>query len=225
MQQALPPTDRFAHVRDWVFDLDNTLYPPASNLFDQVAGRMNVYICDFLGIGIEEARTLRRDYYRRYGTTMRGLMIEHGLDPHDFLAKVHDIDHSPLAPDPALGAAIAALPGRKFVLTNGSRAHAEAVVRQLGIDSHFEDFFDIVAAGFEPKPNRVPYDLFLEKHGVDPRFAAMFEDLPQNLEVPHTLGMTTVLVTGRGEEGPGAGHIDFVTDELAVFLGAFDRAA
>ncbi|MGE0232019.1 MAG: pyrimidine 5'-nucleotidase [Flavobacteriaceae bacterium] len=217
--------DELAHVREWIFDLDNTLYPPGSHLFDQVAVKMNDYIRGFLKVDAEKARHIRRDYYKRYGTTMRGLMIEHGLDPHDFLEKVHDIDHSPLQPDPALGAAIAALPGRKFVLTNGSRGHAEAVLKRLGIEEHFEDMFDIVAANFEPKPARGPYDLFLARNGVDPAAAAMFEDLPQNLEVPHVLGMRTVLVTARGASPAPADHIDHVTDDLALFLSAFDRAA
>src|SRR5262249_39296119 len=144
---------------------------------------------------------VQKDYYRRYGTSMRGLMIEHGLDPDEFLTFVHAIDHSPLEPNPELGAAIEALEGRKLILTNGTRAHAAAVLARLGIDPHFEDVFDIVAAGLEPKPFPQTYDRFLKLHGVDPTRAAMFEDLARNLEVPHTLGMTTVLVVpdGTGE--------------------------
>lgn len=220
----MPSDTTLSHIENWVFDLDNTLYPPESNLFDQVAARMNIFIRDFLQVGEEQAQNVRRDYYQRYGTTMRGLMIEHGLDPHDFLAFVHDIDHSPLQPDAALGAAIAALPGRKFVLTNGSRDHAAAVLKQLGIADHFEDMFDIVAANFEPKPGRQPYETFIARNEVDPARAVMFEDLPQNLEIPKALGMTTVLVTARGQAGrtPPA-HIDHMTDELAVFLSDYDR--
>src|SRR6476661_11254380 len=182
----------FAHVETWVFDLDNTLYPHHLNLWQQVDERIRSYIADFLKIGKDEAFRLQKDYYKRYGTSMRGLMTEHGMDPDDYLAFVHKIDHSPLEPNPALGAAIERLPGRKLVLTNGTLKHAEAVMLRLGINERFEDIFDIKAANFEPKPFRQTYDRFLARHGVAPDKAAMFEDLSRNLEVPHALGMTTV---------------------------------
>jgi putative hydrolase of the HAD superfamily len=156
------------------------------------------------------------------------LMEEHGIDPDEFLEVVHDIDHSPLTPNPALGAAIASLPGRKLILTNGTRRHAEAVMRRLEIEQHFEDVFDIAAAAFEPKPRAVVYDRFLAGHGVDPARAAIFEDLARNLEVPHARGMTTVLVVPEGtrevfrEDWELAGrdepHVDHVTDDLTGFL-------
>ena len=161
---------------------------------------------------------------------MRGMMIEHGMQPDAFLEFVHAIDHSPLRPDPALGAAIEKLPGRKLILTNGTRAHADAVVRRLAIRQHFEDVFDIVAAEHEPKPFPRTYDRFLARHGVDPAKAAMFEDLARNLAVPHALGMTTVLVVPQGTrevfreswelEGRDDPHVDHVTDDLTAFLQA-----
>jgi putative hydrolase of the HAD superfamily len=223
------PTQRgFTHVDTWVFDLDNTLYPRHLNLWQQVDERIRDYVARFLDVGREEAFRVQKDYYRRYGTTMRGLMTEHGLDPDDFLEFVHEIDHSPLTPDAALGAAIEALPGRKLILTNGTRKHADAVTRRLAIGHHFEGVFDIVAAELEPKPAPQTYDRFLKAHGVDPAKAAMFEDLARNLAVPHALGMTTVLVVPRGIrevfreswelEGPGEAHVDHVTDDLAAFL-------
>ena len=218
----------FSHVDTWVFDLDNTLYPRHLNLWQQVDERIREYVAKFLDVGREEAFRVQKDYYRRYGTTMRGLMTEHGLNPDDFLDFVHEIDHSPLEPNPVLGAAIEALPGRKLILTNGTRKHADAVTRRLAIDHHFEGVFDIVAAELEPKPSPQTYDRFLEAHGVDPSSAAMFEDLARNLAVPHALGMTTVLVVPQGTrevfreswemEGPGEPHVDHVTDDLAKFL-------
>ena len=218
----------FSHVDTWVFDLDNTLYPRHLNLWQQVDERIREYVAKFLDVGREEAFRVQKDYYRRYGTTMRGLMVEHGLNPDDFLDFVHEIDHSPLEPNPVLGAAIEALPGRKLILTNGTRKHADAVTRRLAIDHHFEGVFDIVAAELEPKPSPQTYDRFLEAHGVDPSSAAMFEDLARNLAVPHALGMTTVLVVPHGTrevfreswemEGPGEPHVDHVTDDLAKFL-------
>jgi putative hydrolase of the HAD superfamily len=218
----------FSHVDTWVFDLDNTLYSRHLNLWQQVDERIREYVAKFLDVGREEAFRVQKDYYRRYGTTMRGLMAEHGLNPDDFLDFVHEIDHSPLEPDAALGAAIEALPGRKLILTNGTRKHADAVTRRLAIDHHFEGVFDIVAAELEPKPAPQTYDRFLKAHGVDPASAAMFEDLARNLAVPHALGMTTVLVVPLGTrevfreswelEGPGEPHVDHVTDDLAGFL-------
>jgi putative hydrolase of the HAD superfamily len=218
----------FGHVDTWVFDLDNTLYPHHLNLWQQVDVRIRDYIVDFLKISHEEAFRLQKDYYRRYGTTMRGLMEEHGLQPDEFLEIVHQIDHSPLQPNPALGVAIAELPGRKFILTNGTLHHANEVMRRLGIEHHFDDVFDIRAAQFEPKPRPVVYQRFLARNRVDPGKAAIFEDLARNLEVPHALGMITVLVVPEGarvvlrEEwelaGREAAHVDHVTDDLAGFL-------
>ena len=218
----------FTHIDSWVFDLDNTLYPHHLNLWQQVDERIRDYIAKYLDIAHDDAFKLQKDYYRRYGTSMRGLMTEHGMKPDDFLDFVHAIDHSPLEPNPTLGAAIEQLPGRKLILTNGTRAHADAVMRRLEVHGHFEDVFDIVAAELEPKPFAQTYDRFLARHGVDPRRAAMFEDLARNLSVPHTLGMTTVLVVppatrevfreGWELEGRDAAHVDHVTDDLATFL-------
>ncbi len=220
----------FDHIETWVFDLDNTLYPHEVNLWQQVDERIRDYIARFLGVGREEAYRLQKDYYRRYGTSLRGLMAEHGLDPDHFLDFVHAIDHSPLEPNPALGAAIENLKGRKLILTNGPRKHADAVIRRLAIDRHFDAVFDIVAAELEPKPLPQTYDRFLNAHGVDPGSAAMFEDLARNLAVPHALGMTTVLVVPAGTrevfranwelEGRDEPHVDHVTDDLVGFLEA-----
>jgi len=219
---------RFAGVDEWIFDLDNTLYPAHTDLFAQVDARIRKYVSLLLGSTAEEAQRLQKDYYRRYGTTLRGLMIEHGITPDGFLEYVHDIDHSVVEPDPALGAAIERLPGRKFIMTNGTRKHAEKVAARLGITHHFTDIFDIVAAGLLPKPHRETYDLFLGRAGIVPTRAAMFEDLSRNLAVPHDLGMATVLVVPHGArevlreswelEGRDDGHVGWVTDDLAGFL-------
>ena len=217
----------FGHIETWVFDLDNTLYPHHL-LWQQVDDRIRAYVSQFLKVSADEAFRVQKDYYKRYGTTMRGLMTEHGLNPDDYLDFVHRIDHSPLQPNPTLGAAIEKLPGRKLVLTNGTKKHADAVMRRLEIDQHFEDVFDIIAAELEPKPSQITYDRFLDKHGVEAKNAAMFEDLARNLEAPHKLGMTTVLVVPSGQrevfreswelEGRGEAHVDHVTDDLAGFL-------
>ncbi|HWP15725.1 MAG TPA: pyrimidine 5'-nucleotidase [Xanthobacteraceae bacterium] len=225
---AGPAPRAFTNVETWVFDLDNTLYPRHLNLWQQVDDRIRAYIGDFLKVSPDEAFRMQKDYYKRYGTSMRGMMTEHGMDPDDYLAFVHKIDHSPLEPNPALGAAIEKLPGRKLILTNGTRTHADAVMRRLDIHMHFDDVFGINEADLEPKPLPQTYDKFLKLHGVDPARAAMFEDLARNLAVPHSLGMTTVLVVPEGSrevvreawemEGHDAPHVDHVTDDLTGFL-------
>ena len=225
-----PDPSRFAHIRDWVFDLDNTLYPHHSNLFAQIDVKMTAYMSNLLQVSQEEARVLQKELYRDFGTTLNGLIRTHDIDPDDFLQKVHDIDYSWLSPDPDLGEAIRALPGRKFIFTNGDRGHAERTARQLGILDHFDDIFDIVAAGLTPKPAAETYDKFTQLHKVAGPDAVMFEDLARNLEVPKRLGMTTVLIVPRNfeptfseiwERDPGQeDDVDYVTDDLAGFLRA-----
>jgi len=222
------PPRSFVHIDTWVFDLDNTLYPHHVNLWQQVDARIGEFIGAYLKISTEQARVIQKDYYRRYGTSMRGMMTEHGVRADDYLSYVHQIDHSPLPPNPAMGAAIAKLPGRKLILTNGSVDHANAVLQRLGFGRHFEAIFDIIAAELEPKPAPQTYQKFVGLHGVDPKTSAMFEDLARNLVVPHQLGMTTVLVVPEGSrevvredwelEGRGAAHVDHVTDDLTGFL-------
>jgi len=220
----------FTGVEAWVFDLDNTLYPPSSDLFSQIDARISDYISRHLGVAADEARLKQKAFYRDYGTTLRGLMVEHGIEPDAFLEYVHDIDYSPVMPNPRLGQAIARLPGKKYIFTNGDRPHAERTAARLGISEQFDDIFDIVAAGLLPKPNLETYNRFLEKTGVSPARAAMFEDLSRNLQVPHKLGMRSVLLVPEGTravfreewelEGQNAPHVDFVTDDLAGFLNA-----
>ncbi|CAN5153056.1 pyrimidine 5'-nucleotidase [soil metagenome] len=229
-----PDLRRFANVDAWVFDLDNTLYPRHLNLFDQVDQRIRDYVQRLLKTTQEEAQRVQKEYYKRYGTTLRGLMEEHEIKPDDFLEFVHDIDHSALQPDLRLGTEIETLPGRKFILTNGSRRHAENVAGRLGITRHFEDIFDIVSAELLPKPNRATYDRFVAGSGIDPARAAMFEDLSRNLSVPKALGMATVLVVPAGTravftedweaEGRDEPHVEYVTDDLAGFLGEVNTA-
>jgi putative hydrolase of the HAD superfamily len=223
-----PSPEAFAGVREWVFDLDNTLYPHHTNLFSQIDVLMTRYVQDLLGLDRDAARVVQKELYRDYGTTLNGLMALHGIDPDDFLRKVHDIDYSWVEPNPRLGAAIRALPGRKFIFTNGDRPHAERTARRLGILEDFDDIFDIVAASLKPKPARETYDMFAALHGIAGPDAVMFEDLARNLTVPKALGMKTVLVVPRNfeptfseiwERDPGqTDHVDYVTDDLPVFL-------
>lgn len=219
---------RFSHIDTWVFDLDNTLYPQTADLWPKIDARITLFMMRLFGLDAISLRALQKHYYQRYGTTLRGLMIEHAIDAEVFLEFVHDIDRSSLAHNHSLAEAIAALAGRKLILTNGSRHHAIETAKQLGVDHLFEDVFDIIAADFIAKPEEGAYERFFSRLKVDPKRAALFEDIPRNLVVPHARGMTTVLVRpGAGETvereaweiATGAEpHIDFVTDDLTGFL-------
>ncbi len=235
----------FAPVREWVFDLDNTLYCASRRLFDQIDKRMGEYLVRLFRVDIATAKYIQKDYFRRYGTTLRGLIVNGEIaDPDDFLAFVHDIDYSAIAPDPALDDALTRLEGRKWVFTNGSLAHAEAVLERLGVSAHIDEIFDVKAAGYVPKPHPQAFDAFLAHTGIAPARAAMFEDIARNLAEPHARGMTTVLVAhpdnadaghacgcahahgnrhgGEGEMHPhddaNGEHIHFRTTELTGFL-------
>lgn len=208
-------TAPFAHVTAWVFDLDNTLYPPQARLFDQIEARMTAYVMRALGLTRAEADRLRARYWRAHGTTLAGLMREHGLDPDPYLAEVHDIDLSALAPDPALAEAVAALPGRRIVYTNGSADYAHRVIGARGLARLFDAVYGIEHAGYRPKPERGAFEAVFAADGLDPARAAMFEDDARNLAAPHAMGMRTVLVAEAADAAP---HIHHHTDDLAAFL-------
>jgi len=222
------PLVKFGHVTAWVFDLDNTLYPPDTGLWREIEERITLFLIEHSGLDGASAQALQRYYYRRHGTTLRGLVDEEFVRTEDFLDFVHDIDRSALAPNPALALELTRLPGRKLIFTNGSREHALRTASQLGLDGLFEDAFDIVAAGLAPKPADAAYEAFFRRHGVDPAQAAMFEDIAKNLTVPKARGMTTTLVTARAGQADfrqphdrdrGAStDVDFITDDLAGFL-------
>ncbi len=222
------------HKRVWIFDLDNTLYPAECNLFAQVDQRMGEFIAKQLGVPFEYARHLQKSYYRQFGTTLAGLMRVHKMQPEPFLDYVHDIDVSVVPDAPELRAAIQRLPGRKLIFTNGSRAHAERVAAKLGILDLFEGISDIASCDYEPKPSAGAFQSMIREHGVTAENAAMFEDMPQNLEVPHKLGMATVLVHSTYIDHPIQRdmrhwtelpeHIHHLTDDLTSFLRSIEVA-
>jgi putative hydrolase of the HAD superfamily len=184
---------------------------------------------DVTRLDFEAARALQKSYYRDFGTTLNGLMLKHEIDPDHFLTTVHAIDYSPVDAHPALIEAIRALPGRKFILTNGDTGHARSVLSRLGGADIFEHVHDIRAMTFVPKPHRSAYDGFLALYGIDPTTAVMFDDLEKNLVVPHEMGMATVQVVAGAdfvheqveawELGRSSGpHVHHITDDLARFL-------
>lgn len=214
------PAEFFSHVRTWVFDLDNTLYPPEMGLFSQIDKRMTAYIITALGVDRAQADQLRHDYWQRYGTTLAGLMREHDLDPVPYMRDVHDIDFSVLAPDPDLRARIAALPGRKIVYTNGSAEYAQRVIEARGLDGLFANLYGVEHAGYLPKPEQAAFEQVFTLDKLDPKQAAMFEDDPRNLAAPHAMGLRTVHVAPHPEQ---AAHIHHHTDDLTGFLGQLTR--
>lgn len=216
-----PP--RLDQVESWVFDLDNTLYPASSSLFPQIDLRMRRFIAGALGLDEQEAFVLQKRYYHQYGTTLRGLMLAHAIEPDEFLAYVHDVDCGMLDPSVDLDRALTGLPGRKIIFTNGTERHALNVLERLGLTRHFEGIFDIRAADYLPKPNAETYARMAQRHRVDARRAAMFEDLPQNLLPAAEAGMATVLVREAAAlpdwvEPQDLSHVHHVTDDLAAWL-------
>lgn len=219
------PTKR---ITNWIFDLDNTLYPAECNLFAQIDERMGSFISKLLDVDLLEARRVQKDFYYRYGTTLNGLMREYKLNPHDYLDFVHDIDHSVLPDLPQLKVELEKLEGKKYIFTNGSARHGEMVAGKLGILDAFDGIFDIAAAEFTPKPNIEAYQRFLKHYDVEPTLAVMFEDLHPNLRAPHELGMSTVLVHSSYDDHPSQKeramwesvpeYIHHQTNDLTQFL-------
>ncbi|MBP0481081.1 pyrimidine 5'-nucleotidase [Sagittula salina] len=207
--------DRFARLRTWVFDLDNTLYPPAMRLFDQIEVKMTDFVMRTAGVAREEADRLRKHWWAEHGTTLAGLMHHHRVDPEGYLHEVHDISFEALAPDPHLAELIAQLPGRRIVYTNGSAPYATQVLRARGLEKCFDAIYGVEHAGYAPKPQRTAFDRVFAQDGLDPGQAAMFEDDPRNLRVPHALGMTTVHVAPARLE---VDHIHHHADNLNGFL-------
>lgn len=213
------PTDLRAF--DWVFDLDNTLYPASCNLFDQIDVRMKHWIADFLNVDHDEAYRIQKHYFREYGTTLKGLMDMHGADPLPYLAYVHDIDVSMVEPNPILQDALARLPGRKLIFTNASVAHAHRVMDRLGVTHLFEGVFDIANADYTPKPSPHIYDILVDQHELNPARTVMVEDMARNLEPAAALGMATVWVdigTVWSREGSENAYVHHKTDDLTAWL-------
>lgn len=215
----------FRHVRNWIFDLDNTLYRADNGIFAQIETRMTEYVMAFLKLEREEAYARQKELYRRYGTTLNGLMSEHGAEPDAYLGYVHDIDLSGLGPDAALGQAIARLPGRRFVFTNGCRNHAARILERLEMTGLFDAVWDIRSMAFAPKPQPRAYSSVVEAAKLACGEAAMFDDIARNLVPARAMGMTTVWLktdSPWGKQGPlmdvAEGDIDHETDNLTAFL-------
>ncbi len=209
------------HVNEWIFDLDNTLYPPSARLFDLIDERMSAFVARTLGCAPDSAKRIQKAYFRDHGTTLAGLMKHHGVEPREFLDDVHDITLDRLSRDDRLSDALGRLPGRKFVFTNGDKTYADRVLKAIGIGNHFHGLVDIAACSFLPKPDAHGYRLLVERFGIDPSRAALVEDMAKNLKPAKALGMTTIWLDNGSDHGnhdadPAA--IDFVIGDLADWL-------
>ncbi len=221
VQVRQTPRPDLSHVDTWLFDLDNTLYPATTRLFDQIDIRIGKYISDFLKIDPAEARIIQKSYFKEHGTTLRGLMEVHEINPQNFLDFVHDIDFSPLKTNHDLNAVLTMLPGRKLIFTNADVPYSKKVLAHLGIDHHFEHIYDIVEANYVPKPFSTAYDRLIELHNITPKSTIFFEDIARNLVPAADLGMTTVWVRGDDNwilPGNEEAKPDFEITDLVAWL-------
>lgn len=210
-----------AHIDTWICDLDNTLYPASCNLFELIDHRMGAYIGERFQVDAAEAWRIQKRYFASHGTTLAGLMADHAIDPHEFLGFVHDIETDRLSPDPKLKAALAALPGRRLVFTNGDTPYATRVLAALDLTDSFEGVFDIHDSQYRPKPDPHAYEVFCEAHNVDPARAVFLEDMARNLKPAKAIGMTTVWINNGSDQSNGAAcesFIDYETDCASLWL-------
>lgn len=208
-------------IKYWVFDLDNTLYPEHANLFSQVDHKMGLFIQNMFDVSYEEAKTRQKRFFKEHGTTLRGLMTEHDIEPYDYLNFVHDIDFSVLKANEMLNKAIDALPGEKFIYTNASTEYAQDVLERIGLKGCFKDVFDIHDAEFLPKPDVRSYHKMVEKFSIVPSESIMVEDIAGNLNPAAELGMKTVWVTTNtqwSDNGQNEDNIDHITSDLSMWL-------
>ena len=216
-----PVWNDFEHVDVWIFDLDNTLYPAHCDLFKQMDRKMGEFVSQYLQVDYDEAKRIQKKYFSEYGTTLNGLMSHHGMDPAAYLEYVHDLEIDHIETDTRLNDALHQLEGRKVIFTNASDAHARNISRQIGIDHHFDEIFDIHRSNFIPKPELSVYHQFLDEFEIDPKRAVFFEDMAKNLKPAHDLGMTTVWVPNPAHwshESSGGEHIHHVAEDLGDWL-------
>ena len=219
---ATPPPSAYSpamlaaldHIDAWIFDLDNTLYPASADLFGLIDQRMGLYVQQLLGVDAEEAHGIQKRLFREHGTTLSGLMRDHAIDPHEFLAFVHDIEMDALAEDRRMVEALAKLPGRKLIFTNGDAVYAGRVLERLGLSKSFEAIHDIHACAYQPKPHVASYESMVKAFGIEPTTSLFVEDMARNLKPAKAIGMTTVWVNNGSELGNHEADLSFIDYEI-----------
>lgn len=215
----------FSRITTWIFDLDNTLYSPHSDLFPQMHARMETFIRQHFDISAEEAAERRDFYFHKYGTSLRGLMVEENINPVEFLDFCHAVDLSSVTHDAELERLLAALPGRRLIFTNADTAHARRILERRQIAHLFDGIFDIADGNYVSKPHKSVYDAILHKYSTEAENACMFDDMQANLLEAANLGMTTVWLRHEAawlRKPPGQAadypHCHHVADDLIPFL-------
>ena len=208
-------------IKYWLFDLDNTLYSGDTKVFDQVDKKMSFFISNKLNVSLEEAKKIQKSYFHEYNTTLNGMIKNHKIDAEEFLEFVHDVDLNFLKEDLALQNELTNLTGKKYIFTNGSKAHASNVTKRIGIQNLFDGVFDIVESDFIPKPSIEPYKKIIQKYGIDPEYCIFIEDIARNLKPAHELGMKTVWIENNepwAAEFSSENFINYKTNNLSDFL-------
>ena len=208
-------------IKYWLFDLDNTLYSGDTKVFDQVDQKMSFFISKKLKVSVEEAKKIQKNYFHEYNTTLNGMIKNHKIDAEEFLEFVHDVDLNFLKKDLNLQNELTNLTGKKYIFTNGSKAHASNVTKRIGIQNLFDGVFDIVDSDFIPKPSIEPYEKIIQKYGIDPEYCIFIEDIARNLKPAYELGMKTVWIINDepwAAKFSNENFINYKTDNLSNFL-------
>ena len=210
-------------INTWIFDLDNTLYPADSGIFQQVHRLMGEFISNNLNMEISEAKKLQSKYYKQHGTTLRGMMDNHGVDPDYFLDEVHRLDYSIVGPNQLLNDELEKLEGRKIIYTNANEKHVLDVLKRINLSDYFDEIFDIKLANYIPKPEIKPYEQIIELFKIDASSSAMFDDIAKNLVPAKKVGFTPVWIDAGYENfsddiEASKDYLDYETRNLSLFL-------
>ena len=210
-------------VNTWIFDLDNTLYSADSGIFQQVHKLMGEFISKNLSMEISEAKKLQSKYYKQHGTTLRGLMDNHGIDPDHFLDEVHRLDYSIVGSNKILNEELHKLEGRKIIYTNANKKHVIDVLDRIDLSNFFDEIFDIKMANYIPKPELKPYEQIINLFNIEPKSSAMFDDIAKNLVPAKKVNFTSVWIDAGYENfsddiKASKEYLDFSTRDLSLFL-------
>ncbi len=210
-------------INTWIFDLDNTLYSADSGIFQQVHKLMGEFISKNLHLDMVDAKKLQSKYYKQHGTTLRGMMDNHGIDPDYFLDEVHKLDYSIVGPNNIMNEELYKLEGRKIIYTNANKKHALDVLERINLTNFFDEIFDIKMANYIPKPELKPYEQLINLFKIDPSTSAMFDDIAKNLVPAKKVNFTSVWIDAGYENfsddiKASKQYLDFQTRDLSLFL-------